>query len=495
MPIAYEPVIGLEVHAQILSRSKMFCGCSTAFGAPPNTHVCPVCLGLPGALPVPNRGAIELGIRAALALGCRVNHRSVFARKNYFYPDLAKGYQISQYELPLNEHGALEIEVEGDGGTAVRKMVRIARIHIEEDAAKNLHGVGAGTDTLVDFNRAGVPLIEIVGAPDLRSAAEAEAYLRRLREVLMFAGVNDGNLEEGSFRCDANVSLRPVGQEHFGTRTELKNLNSFRFVRKAIEHELARQEAILSSGGTVVQETRTYSPSEDRTYSLRGKEEAHDYRYFPDPDLPPLVIDEARIAAIASDMPELAEAKRRRWQQELGLTPYDAQVLSAHPGLARLFEQTAALVSGPGADAARRAADGKRVANFVQSEVLRYVRTEGLEVRSPVSPAALAELLCLVEEGKISGKIAKDVLVEMVETGRAATKIVEARGLAQVTDVGVIEVAAREVIAKNPAQVAKYRAGKTTVLGFFVGQVMKATRGQANPALVNEVLARLLAED
>jgi aspartyl-tRNA(Asn)/glutamyl-tRNA(Gln) amidotransferase subunit B len=493
MPTAYEPVIGLEVHAQILSRSKMFCGCSATFGAPPNTHVCPVCLGLPGALPVPNRGAIELAIRAALALGCRVNPRSVFARKNYFYPDLAKGYQISQFELPLNEHGALEIEVEGEGGSRVRKTARIVRIHVEEDAAKNLHGVGAGTDTLVDYNRAGVPLIEIVGAPDLRSAAEAESYLKRLREVLMFAGVNDGNLEEGSFRCDANVSLRPVGQAKFGTRTELKNINSFRFVRKAIEHEIARQEAILASGGTIAQETRTYSASEDRTITLRSKEEAHDYRYFPDPDLPPLVLDEARIAAIAADLPELPEAKRARWQAELGLTAYDAQVLSGHPGVARLFEQTAALVSGPGADAARRAADGKRVANFLQSEVLRHVRTEGLEARCPVSPAAFAELLGLVEDGTISGKIAKEVLVEMVETGRAAKKVVQTRGLAQVSDGGVIEAAAREAIAQNPAQVEKYRAGKTTVLGFFVGQVMKATRGQANPALVNEVLARLLA--
>jgi aspartyl-tRNA(Asn)/glutamyl-tRNA(Gln) amidotransferase subunit B len=488
MATTYEPVIGLEVHGQLLTRTKLFCGCSASYGAPPNTHVCPVCLGLPGSLPVPNGAAIELAIRAGLALGCTVRERSVFSRKNYFYPDLAKGYQISQFDLPLNERGSLELELE-DG---TRRTVGITRIHVEEDAAKNLHGAGSGTDTLVDYNRAGVALIEVVGDPDLRSAAEAEAYLKRLREVLMFLGVNDGNLEEGSFRCDANVSIRPVGQEKFGTRTELKNINSFRFVRKAIEHELGRQEAILCAGGRIVQETRTYSSAEDKTISMRSKEEAHDYRYFPDPDLPPLVISAARIEAIRGALPELPDAKRVRWLKELGLTSSDAQVLSAHPALARFFEEVAALVAGASPTAEQRAAAGKRSANFIQAEVLRHVALHGLEASLPVEPLALVELLGLVEGGTISGKMAKDVFAEMVETGRRARKIVEVRGLAQVSDAGVIEAAAREVLAQNAGQVERYKAGKTNVLGFFVGQVMRATKGAANPGLVNELLKRLL---
>ena len=488
MATVYEPVIGLEVHGQLLIKTKMFCGCSASYGAPPNTHVCPVCLGLPGALPVPNAAAIECAVRAGLALGCTVRERSVFARKNYFYPDLAKGYQISQFDLPIDEHGSLDIELE-DG---TRKTIGITRIHLEEDAAKNLHGVGSGTDTLVDYNRAGVALIEIVGEPELRSAAEAEAYLRRLREVLMFLGVNDGNLEEGSFRCDANVSLRPVGQEKFGTRTELKNINSFRFVRKAIEYELGRQEAILSSGGRIVQETRTYSSADDKTLSLRSKEDAHDYRYFPDPDLPPLVVSAAQIAAIRATLPELPASKRARWQSELGLTAADAQVLSAHPALARFFEATAALVAGDAPTAEQRAAAGKRCANFLQAEVLRYVAFHGLEASLPVEASALAELLAVVEAGTISGKMAKDVFAEMVATGKRAQKIVAQRGLSQVSDTGVLEAAAREVLAQNAGQVERYRAGKTNVLGFFVGQVMKATMGAANPALVNDVLKRLL---
>ena len=488
MATAYEPVIGLEVHGQILTKTKMFCGCSASYGAQPNTHVCPVCLGLPGSLPVPNGAAIELAIRAGLALGCTVRETSVFSRKNYFYPDLSKGYQISQFDLPINERGSLEIELE-DG---TRKTVGITRIHLEEDAAKNLHGAGTGTDTLVDYNRAGVALIEIVGEPDLRSAAEAEAYLRRLREVLMFLGVNDGNLEEGSFRCDANVSIRPVGQEKFGTRTELKNINSFRFVRKAIEHELGRQEAVLSAGGRIAMETRTYSSSEDKTISMRSKEEAHDYRFFPDPDLPPLVVTAARIAEIRAALPELPEPMRARWQRELGLTASDAQVLSAHPVLARFFEDVATQVAGASPAAEQRAAAGKRSANFIQAEVLRYVTLHGLEASLPVAPDALVELLALVDGGAISGKMAKDVFVEMVETGRRAQKIVDKRGLAQVSDTGVIEAAARDVLAQNASQVERYQAGKTNVLGFFVGQVMKATSGAANPAVVNDVLKRLL---
>ena len=487
MSTAYEAVIGLEVHAQLLTRTKLFCGCPTAWGAPPNTQVCPVCLGMPGALPVPNRQAIELAMRAALSTGCEVRPLSRFARKNYFYPDLAKGYQISQFELPLNEHGALEIDT-----AAGKKRIGITRIHLEEDAAKNLHGVGAGTDTLVDFNRAGVPLIEIVGAPDLRSADDAEAYLKLLRDILMFAGVNDGNLEEGSFRCDANVSIRPVGQEAFGTRVELKNINSFRFVKKAIEYEIARQEALLSSGGQVVQETRTWSEAQGKTLSMRSKEEAHDYRYFSDPDLPPLSVDASWIDEVRASMPEPADARRARWQSELGLTEYDARVLSAHPGIARFFES--AVVDAAALTKQPLAPIGKKVANFVQSEVLRETTTEGLAARFPVTSVRLAELLALVESGKISGKIAKEVFAGMVKTGKAPQKIVDDKGLAVVTDEGAIEAAVRKVLADNAAQLEKFKAGKTNVRGFFVGQVMRAMRGTADPAKVNEILDKVLAE-
>lgn len=488
MSTSYEPVIGLEVHAQLLTRTKMFCGCSTAWGAPPNTQVCPVCLGMPGALPVPNRHAIELAIRAALSTGCKVRTLSRFARKNYFYPDLAKGYQISQFDQPMNEHGALDIETASGG----KKRVGITRIHLEEDAAKNLHGVGAGTDTLVDFNRAGVALIEIVGEPDLRSAEEAVAYLEALRDILMFAGVNDGNLEEGSFRCDANVSIRPVGQEKFGTRTELKNINSFRFVKKAIEHEIARQESLLSSGGKVVQETRTWSEAQNKTLSMRSKEEAHDYRYFADPDLPPLQVEQRWIDEVAASLgPSLVE-RRARWQSELGLTEYDARVLSGHPAVARYFERTvedAAKLTQQSATAI-----GKKVANFVQSEVLRVATTSGLALSVPVSSLAVAELLALIEDGTINGKIAKDVFAEMTKTGKSAGSIVETKGLAQVTDTAAIEAAIRQVVGDHPSEVAKYRAGKTNMKGFFVGRIMKAMRGTANPAIVNEILDKVLSE-
>lgn len=484
---AYEPVIGLEVHAQMRSRTKLFCGCPTDFGAPPNEHTCPVCLALPGALPVPNRAAIELAVQAGLALECEVASYSIFARKNYFYPDLPKGYQISQFELPLNVKGHLDIEV--DGAT---KRIGITRIHVEEDAAKNIHGVGSTAVTVVDFNRGGTPLIEIVSEPDLRSADEAEAYLRKLRDILMFIGVNDGNLEEGSFRCDANVSIRPSGQSELGTRTELKNINSFRFVKKAIEHEIARQEGVVQSGGVVVQETRTWSEAQGKTISMRGKEEAHDYRYFPDPDLPPVVIDDARIEQLRAQMPELPAAKRARWQRELGLTEYDAGVLASHPKVADYFERAAAsLAERAGMEAAEA---GKKVGNFVQAEVLRHVTTDGLEASFPVAAPAIAELLASVEDGTINGKIAKTVFTTMVETGRAPRAIIEERGLAQVTDTGAIEEEVRRVIAANPSQVAQYKSGKASLIGYFVGQVMKATKGAANPKVVNETLRRLLDE-
>ncbi|MFZ1866661.1 MAG: Asp-tRNA(Asn)/Glu-tRNA(Gln) amidotransferase subunit GatB [Polyangiales bacterium] len=484
---AYEPVIGLEVHAQMRSRTKLFCGCPTDYGAPPNEHTCPVCLALPGALPVPNRAAIEFAVQAGIALECEVAAYSVFARKNYFYPDLPKGYQISQFELPLNVKGHLDIEVDGE-----TKRIGITRIHVEEDAAKNIHGAGSAAVTVVDFNRGGTPLIEIVSDPDLRSADEAEAYLRKLRELLMFIGVNDGNLEEGSFRCDANVSIRPVGQAELGTRTELKNINSFRFVKKAIEHEIARQEGVLQSGGTVVQETRTWNEGQGRTISMRGKEEAHDYRYFPDPDLPPVVIDDARIEELRAAMPELPTAKQARWQADLGLTEYDASVLSSHPKIATYFEEAAlGLAERIGAS---RAEAGKKVGNFVQAEVLRHVTTDGLEASFPVAATAIAELLASVEDGTINGKIAKAVFATMVETGRGAKAIIDEQGLAQVTDTDAIEQEVRRVIATNPSQVAQYKSGKASLIGYFVGQVMKATKGAANPKVVNETLRRLLDE-
>ncbi len=484
---AYEPVIGLEVHAQMRSRTKLFCGCPTDYGAPPNAHTCPVCLGLPGALPVPNAKAIELAVQAGLALECDVASHSVFARKNYFYPDLAKGYQISQFELPLNGKGHLDIEVNGE-----TKRIGVTRIHVEEDAAKNIHGASSGTVTLVDFNRGGTPLVEIVSDPDLRSAEEAEAYLRKLRDILMFIGVNDGNLEEGSFRCDANVSIRPVGQEEFGTRAELKNINSFRFVKKAIEHEIARQEGVLQNGGSVVQETRTWNEAQGKTISMRSKEEAHDYRYFPDPDLPPVVVSEERIEALRSELPELPAAKRARWQKEIGVTEYDAGVLSAHPAIAKYFEEVTHLFVEHSGKKGKDA--GKKVANFVQSEVLRHVTTSGVEASFPVAAQSIAELLGCVEDGTINGKIAKKVFATMVETGSAPKVIIDAQGLAQVTDTGAIEEEVRRILDASSSQVAQYKDGKTSVIGYFVGQVMKATKGAANPQAVNEILRRLLDE-
>jgi aspartyl-tRNA(Asn)/glutamyl-tRNA(Gln) amidotransferase subunit B len=488
MATGYETVIGLEVHAQLLTASKLFCGCSTEFGAPPNTHVCQVCLGLPGSLPQPNARAVELAMRAALALSCSVRERSVFARKNYFYPDLAKNYQISQFELPLNEHGRLAIEVEG-----VRRQIGITRIHLEEDAAKNLHGVGSGDCTLVDYNRAGTALMEIVSEPDLRSALEAEEYLKRLREILLFLGVNDGNLEEGSFRCDANVSIRPNGQTTLETRVELKNINSFRFVRKAIDYEVARQTALVSSGGAVVQETRTWSEAHNKTVPMRGKEDAKDYRYFPDPDLPPLIVTPAQIEAVRAALPELPEQKRARYVKQFGLTAADAQVLTSHPSLCDFFESCVAELSREHALDAELW--GKRVANFLQAELLRHVRIDGLRAEIPVSAQQLAELLALVESGAISGKQAKSVFAAMLSTGKAASKLVAEQGLAQVSDSGAIEAAARAVLAQHANNVRAYRAGKTNMLGFFVGQVIRAMHGAGNPKLVNEVVQKLLSEE
>ena len=470
----YEAVIGLEVHAQLLTRTKAFCACPTTFGAPPNTHVCPVCLGLPGALPVLNGEAVRMAVRTALALSCTLKKRSRFARKNYFYPDLPKGYQISQFDEPFSERGHLDIE---PGGAARR--IGITRVHMEEDAGKSTHHSHA---SVVDLNRSGVPLVEIVGDPDLRSPAEAAEYLRVLRDVLVFIGVNDGNLEEGSFRCDANVSIRPVGEGKLGTRVELKNINSFRFVERAIAHEISRQTAVLDGGGRIVQETRGWNEDEGATFSLRSKEEAQDYRYFPDPDLPPLVLDEVLIAEVEATLPELPRKKRERFVHDMGLSAYAAQVLTGHPRVAAFFEEAATLHGNP-----------IQVSNFVQGEVLRDVTTQGLQASIPVTAHQIADLLRLVDAGTISGKQAKEVYAKIAGSERAPADVVAELGMQQVSDAGEIEAVCRRVLEASPQQAADLRAGKASLMGFFVGQVMKATGGSANPKVVNEVLKKLLA--
>ncbi len=471
--------IGLEIHAQLLTASKIFCGCSTAFGARPNTHVCPVCLGLPGALPVLNRRAVDLGIRAALALNCRVNARSLFARKNYFYPDLPKGYQISQYEQPLASDGYLEYSVRG-----VPRRIGIIRAHLEEDAGKSLHEgfADSASRTYVDFNRSGVPLLEIVTRPDLRSAEEAADFFERLRAILMAIGANDGNMEEGSLRCDANVSVRPAGQETLGTKTELKNLNSFRFLQRALEYEIARQTAAVAAGERVVHETRLWDTVGGRTVAMRSKEEAHDYRYFPEPDLPPLEVDAARVDEARRSLPELPEARRQRLVADYGLPEYDAGILTQSAALAAYFEAVAA-----------RTANARTAGNWVLGEVLRKLNETGEPIeRVRVGADALAGLIALVERGTISASVAKDVFQKMYETGASAESVVASEGLAQISDEAALVAAIRKVLEANPDPVSQYRAGRTKTFGFLVGQVMKATRGQANPGLVNDLLRREL---
>jgi aspartyl-tRNA(Asn)/glutamyl-tRNA(Gln) amidotransferase subunit B len=473
--VNYEPVIGLEIHAQLLTRTKIFCGCSTAFGAPPNSQVCPVCLGLPGALPVLNRTAVDYAIKAALAVGCHIQPHSIFARKNYFYPDLPKGYQISQYEKPLALGGALEFPVNG-----IAKRVGITRIHMEEDAGKSLHEGFPDSDrkTYIDLNRSGVPLIEIVSEPDMRSAEEAAEFFSRLRDILVWLGVNDGNMEEGSLRCDANVSVRPVGQERFGTKAEVKNVNSFRYLQKALEYEINRQIDLLNEGGAVKQETRLWDSSTGRTFSMRSKEEAHDYRYFPEPDLPPLVVDEARVQAVRGTMTELPEARRRRFVTQYGIPEYDAGVLTQSVALADYFEKTAAAAS-----------NAKSASNWIMGELSRVMNERGIDVTdAPITPAALAGLITLIDKGTISGAIAKDVFATMIESGRPADEIVQAEGLAQIGDESAIVAAIRQVLVDNADAAAQYRAGKQQTFGFLVGQVMKATRGKANPKLANQLL-------
>jgi len=476
----YEPVIGLEVHVQLRTATKIFCSCSTRFGAPPNSNVCPVCLGMPGALPVLNKKVVEFATLAAMALQCRINETSIFARKNYFYPDLPKGYQISQYDKPLAEFGFIEILSAGN-----KKKIGITRVHVEEDAGKSLHEgfPDAAEKTAIDLNRTGVPLIEIVSEPDIASPDEAYEYLARLKEIILYTDVSDCNMEEGSLRCDANVSVRPRGQKEFGTKAEIKNVNSFRFIREALEYEIGRQIEVIESGGKITQETRLYNANEGKTYSMRSKEQAHDYRYFPEPDLLPLVVDETWRAEIARALPELPEARRARMVNDYGITEYDAEVLTLSKSLADQFEEAAKAAKNP-----------KRVANLVQSELMGRLKAKGVEIeQSPISMQGVAASADLVEAGTISGKMLKDLYDLCFERGKDFPVVYDEEGRPQQsTDTSALEKMIDEVLAANPKQLEQYRAGKKTMLGFFVGQIMKASKGQASPQIVNELLAKKL---
>ena len=473
----FEAVIGLEVHAHLKTETKIFCGCSTSFGAPPNTQVCPVCLGMPGVLPVLNRKVVEYAIRMGLATHCTIATENRFARKNYFYPDLPKGYQISQYEQPIAHHGWVDIAV----GESM-KRIGITRIHMEEDAGKLLHDP-AGAFSRVDLNRTGVPLIEIVSEPDMRAPEEAVAYLKTLHSILRYLDISDGNMEEGSFRCDANVSIRPKGSDAFGTRTEIKNVNSFRFVEKALHYEIRRQTDVLLDGGTVIQETRLWDTASQQTVSMRGKEEAHDYRYFPDPDLVPLRIDTDWIRSIEQSLPELPDAKRKRFVETYGLSPYEASILTSSRELAEYFETCAANANNP-----------KASCNWIIGPMLSLLKTDGATIDDiRISPVDLAALVKQIDQGTISGKIAKTIFDEMAQSGKKPQDIIREKGLVQVSDTGAIEAIVEQVIGANPKEVADYRAGKEKLMGFFVGQVMKASKGKANPQIVNDILRRLLA--
>ena len=482
---SYEAVIGLEIHAQLLTATKIFCGCPTSFGAPPNAHACPVCVGLPGALPVLNRKAVDLALTAAIALGCDVHERSVFARKNYFYPDLPKGYQISQYEQPLATGGGLTLPARlrqgsGEAGYEAAKFVKLTRIHMEEDAGKSLHEGFADSErkTYLDYNRSGVPLIEIVTEPDMRSAEEAAVFFETLRQILVWLGVNDGNMDEGSMRCDANVSIRPHGAQTLGTKTEVKNVNSFRYLEKAIQYEIGRHIDVIEHGGRIVQETRLFDAAQGKTYSMRSKEEAHDYRYFPDPDLPALVVDAARRRRIEQSLPELPDARRRRFIAEYALPEYDAALLTQTRGVADYFEQTA-----------RHSGNAKAASNWVMGEVLRNMKERAIDISQVrITPEALAGLIAIVDKGTISSTVAKDVFAKMWDSGRAAADIVAAEGLAQISDSSSLEPIVKKIVAAHPDIVAEIRAGKDRKFQFLVGQVMKETKGKGDPKLVTDLM-------
>ncbi len=473
----FETVIGLEVHAQLLTDTKIFCNCSTKFGGAPNSHACPVCLGMPGVLPVLNKKVVEFAMKMSLATNCIINKSCSFARKNYFYPDLPKGYQISQYAYPLAEHGHILLEING-----AKKKIGITRIHMEEDAGKLMHDEHNPV-SYVDLNRTGVPLIEIVSEPDMRSPEEAADYLKRLHEILVYLEICDGNMEEGSFRCDANVSIRPRGQQEFGTRAELKNMNSFRNVQRALEYEVKRQQYIVENGGTIVQETRLWDDAQGVTNPMRSKEEAHDYRYFPDPDLVPIIVDDAWIESIRRELPELPLAKRERFIQVYSIPAYDAGVLTADKALALYYEEVVRLSASP-----------KAASNWVMGDVLRFLNEDKRDIRDcPITAASLAEMIRLIEDGTISGKMAKDIVEEMYKTGSTPKKIIAEKGMVQITDEGELLKTIAAIIEANPGQVSDYRGGKDKLFGFFVGQVMKATQGKANPQIVNELLKKMLA--
>lgn len=473
----YEAVIGLEVHAQMLTDTKIFCGCSTKFGSDPNAQTCQICIGMPGVLPVLNKKALEFTIRTGLATNCSIASYSRFARKNYFYPDLPKGYQISQYEHPICEHGYIETMVNGKA-----KKIGITRIHMEEDAGKNIHEDG-GNYSFVDLNRTGVPLMEIVSEPDIRSPHEAAEYMKKLRAILIYIGVCDGNMEQGSLRCDANVSVRPEGQKEFGTRTEIKNINSFRFVEKAVEYEIKRQIKLIEDGGKIVQETRLWDSNKDMTVSMRSKEEAHDYRYFPDPDLTPIVVEQSVIDEIRAALPELPDAKRKRFAADFDLPEYDADLLTSEKEIAGWFEETV-----------RAGAQPKTASNWIMGELMKMLNEENSSITSClVKPKQLADMLLLIEKGTISGKIAKTVFTEMYKTGKDAETIVKEKGLIQISDESTIERVVDEIIAKHPAEVERFMAGDGKLLGFFVGLVMKATKGKANPQILNELIKKKLS--